>query len=492
MQLDCKHVARTDSPRKKRKCRTGWQPVLLLLLALALLIACTGPAADAGPLTAVGFLEAEELALAPAVGGRVIALPLEVGDEVEAGDLIAQLDDRIAQAQVALAAARVAEAEAQLDWARNGATAAEIAVAEAQLAQAEAGRAGACGAWSDLQTIVENPQELDRQIAQARALVRAAEAGVRAAEAGKDAAALALSLYEDAQVALADAPERITLYDGDIGGLPIDLPPALLDFLEGNPADGVYRFGDTEIIIAGRHITLYRYLNLGLQADTHFIPNQYWQAWITLNSVSAERAGAQEALNLLYALRENPQALLAQVAAAEAQCRQTEALTAMAEAGLDALQQGATAEELAALEALLAREQAELQQAEVTLARQTLHAPVGGVVLERVLEVGELAAPSIPLVRIADLDTVYLTLYLPTRQLGRIRLGQAVEVRVPGFADHVFEGEVIYISPEAEFPPRAVPQDEERGGLVFAVHVRIANTARLLKPGMPADAAFIP
>lgn len=465
--------------------------VLGLLAASVLLGGCTTATADAGALTASGFIEAEEVAIAPQLGGRIREITVEVGDDVAAGMPLVRLDDRIAQAQVALAEAKVREAEAQLALARNGASDTDLQVMEAQWRQAQAGRSGACQAWESARAILADPQELNRQIAVARAQTQAAAAGVQAAEAGKDAAEIGVQLFDDARDQLANAPDKVAIFDGGLSDLPFNLPQEILDFLEQNPANGTYRFGDTEVVIDGAHIVIYQYIHISL-GSAHFAPNEYWKAWIALNTAQATYDGARAALNLLYAIRDDPQQIEAQVDVAETQCHQAEALEAAAAAGLDALRAGATPDELAALEALLLQAQAELEQAQVVLERQTLTAPSSGVVLERLDEVGELAIPGGAVLTLADLDTVRLTLYVPNARLGQVRLGQTVDVHVDSFPDQTFPGEVIYISSEAEFPPQNVPQEEDRAALVFAVRVRIDNPGHLLKPGMPADATFSP
>jgi HlyD family secretion protein len=91
---------------------------------------------------------------------------------------------------------------------------------------------------------------------------------------------------------------------------------------------------------------------------------------------------------------------------------------------------------------------------------------------------------------VANLDEVKLTVYIPENRYGRIRLGQRVTAEVDSFPGKTYEGEVIYISSEAEFTPRNVQTKEERVNTVFAVKILIPNPEHELKPGMPADATI--
>ncbi len=470
------------------------------------------PLSDEAALSAAGFIEAEEIALAPEVGGRITAICVEAGQRVAAGQWLVQLDDRVAQARVVRAQAKLAEARAQLEMAMEGVMPDELRVAEARLTQAEAARWGACRAWQDAQLILENPQELDRQIAVARAQVNVTQATVNMANAYKDVAAIGQNLFETGRETLNELPDKVTLFDGGVDDLPIEIPPEIGDVIE-NPIDGTYTYGDYEVIIQDGHITANRYLDYSLPTQAHLAPNNYWQAWVGVNSAQAGHDGARQALGLLYAIRDNPYQIQAEVDKAQAQCREAEAQRAMALAQLDALRQGASEEEIAALRALVQQAEAELQQAQVALAQLTLYAPLNGLVLERVLEVGELAAPSVPVLTLVNLDKVQLQVYIPNEDLGSVSLGQPVKICVDaalgeGESTHIassrrdkrdpcaFTGVVTYIGQEAEFPPQNVPKEDERAALSFAVRLQIDNpqsgseSAYLLKPGMSAEAHF--
>ncbi|HAB53612.1 MAG TPA: hypothetical protein DCE80_15800, partial [Ignavibacteriales bacterium] len=75
--------------------------------------------------------------------------------------------------------------------------------------------------------------------------------------------------------------------------------------------------------------------------------------------------------------------------------------------------------------------------------------------------------------------------------LGKVKLGQKTELKVDSFPERVFEGKVVYISPEAEFTPKNIQTKDERTKLVFAVKIAIPNKEYDLKTGMPADASII-
>lgn len=115
-------------------------------------------------------------------------------------------------------------------------------------------------------------------------------------------------------------------------------------------------------------------------------------------------------------------------------------------------------------------------------------APMGGFIVKKFVEIGEMVNPLSSLFKISDLSTVDLVIYVSEEELGLVKLGQNADVSVDAFKDKIFEGEVIFISPEAEFTPKNIQTKDERTKLVFAVKIKIKNPSFDLKPGMPADA----
>jgi HlyD family secretion protein len=121
----------------------------------------------------------------------------------------------------------------------------------------------------------------------------------------------------------------------------------------------------------------------------------------------------------------------------------------------------------------------------------TIRSPVDGIVSKKFTETGEYVTPGAAVLKISDLQTVDLYIYINETQLGMVKLGQKADVTMDTYRDRVYKGEVIFISPEAEFTPKSIQTQEERTKLVFAVKIRIPNNDFDLKSGMPADAKLI-
>lgn len=413
--------------------------VLLIGLLIVACLAAVGfalpvaPGADTGdasaaPLTASGTISAATVQVAHEFGGRVDAVYAGEGAAVRRGDVLVKLDGASVAAQLAEAEAEVAGAQAQLDILLAGPREEAIRAARARLAQAQAEADGAYQQWQNALAMVENPQELNAQLAQANAQARLAEQGV-----------------EKAQADLA----RLELESNTVSG---DVDP-------------------TRRTILDYQLTAAREAVAAAQGDLK---------------------AANTLVGQLRAIANNPLHLVAQAHQAEGLYRLAQQAVAVAQAELDDLLAGATEEEIGVARAQLAFAQAKADAYRAQLATYTLVSPLDGVVVEQLLHTGEVAAAGAPILTLADLSQLTLTVYVPAPDLSRIVAGQAVAVTVDSFPGQTFRGVVRRVATEAEYTPRNVSTRDERANLVFAVEVWLPNPDLTLKPGMPADAAFGP
>ncbi|MDF2634104.1 MAG: hypothetical protein K0R78_978 [Pelosinus sp.] len=112
---------------------------------------------------------------------------------------------------------------------------------------------------------------------------------------------------------------------------------------------------------------------------------------------------------------------------------------------------------------------------------------LNGVVLNKNYQNGEFVNPGSAIATIGDLNDCWVKVYISSEQLGLIKLGQSVDVKIDAYPDKVFAGNIKEISQNAEFTPRQSITQKERANLVFYVKVKIDNSEGILKPGMPAD-----
>ncbi len=416
--------------------------IILVIVAIAIGAAIVAIRSSGGnstdqAWTESGFIEADTIAISPEIAGRVVAVRVNEGDEVRAGDVLIRLADDVLSAQVELAQGKLEEAQAVLAKAQAGSRRESIGVAEAQLSLAEAARDAAKQAWLDAQTMRDHPQTLDVQIAAARAQFNVAQKELEAAVLQRDIAENAWKDYGETSDKLAN------------------VPPA-------------YR----------PH----------LPAEYYGIPYQWEQAVAAVNAAQTHRDAAQTALNDLLKQRSNPQTQQVQVDAAHSKYQAADAQVAVAQAALNGLQAGATAEQIAAAQAQVEVAQAALEAMQLQLNKATVNAPANGLVIASSLHVGEMAAPNIAALTLANLDEVTLRIYVPGSDLGRVSIGQTIEVRVDAFAERTFSGSIVWISDQAEYTPRNVRTSDERTKLVYAVKIKLANPDHALKPGLQAEA----
>ena len=107
--------------------------------------------------------------------------------------------------------------------------------------------------------------------------------------------------------------------------------------------------------------------------------------------------------------------------------------------------------------------------------------PVGGTVLVKYAEAGELASAGKPLMKIADLKNIYLRAYFTSDQLANVKLGDEVKVVADfgGEERYDYTGRVAWISSESEFTPKTIQTKDSRANLVYAVKIAVENDGRL-------------
>ncbi|MDH3523729.1 MAG: HlyD family efflux transporter periplasmic adaptor subunit [Acidobacteriota bacterium] len=314
--------------------------ILLAVLVVAGLGAGCRRAADGGAIHASGHIEATEVRLAARIGGRLLEAPLQEGDPVRAGALVARFDAVDAELELAQARAQVDGADAQLRLLLAGSRREDVQTAEDQLAKTQA--------------------ELDAAV--------------------RD-----------------------------------------LDRLEG----------------------------------------------LATRGTATEKARDDARTRREVAQRS--------VAAARAQ--------------LDKLIAGPRRQEIEAARAQHAGAVARVAAIQQRITDATVLAPTDGVLTERMAEPGEVLPPGATLAVLTEIARPWLNVWIDEPSLSRVRLGDAVEVRVDGH-DQPFAGKVSFVADVAEFTPKNVQTPEERAKLVFRVKIALANPDGVFKPGMPADAYF--
>ena len=120
---------------------------------------------------------------------------------------------------------------------------------------------------------------------------------------------------------------------------------------------------------------------------------------------------------------------------------------------------------------------ASAQRLEAVLAKMRVVSPIDGVVITRSVEPGQPLAAGDPLVTVADLDRMRIEAEVDEYDVGRIRLGDGVQVTAEGFAGQSWQGRVEEI-PDAVVPRRLKPEDPGRPSDTRVLLVKIALQER--------------
>ncbi len=170
---------------------------------------------------------------------------------------------------------------------------------------------------------------------------------------------------------------------------------------------------------------------------------------------------------------------------AQAASRTTEARWASARDRLELSIAGSRREDVAAGRAALAAAQARLAVAQTALADTRLLAPSDGVVISRVREPGAIVSPLDTVYVLSLVRPVAVRAYVAETQLGKIHPGMEVTVTSDSAPRQPVRGRIGFISPAAEFTPKAVETAELRTELVYRLRIVVDDPGPELRQGMP-------
>ena len=436
--------------------------ILLVIIATAAIWYLRNASAqeENGPVSASGTVEATKVELASETGGKVDEVLAGEGDSVNAGAVLVQFNDQLVQAQRTQAEAALSQAEANYALVAAGLTheqrqaaitAAETEFLAAQQAMQDLNDAAEIVAARTLQEIARAKDTVDKATQRRDNLIYGAD------QADIDAARAAVVLARDR---LDKAQEDYAPYENK----PEDnlARAALLSKMAA--AQNYY---DRAATLLNNLVAEANELDLGqAEADLAVAKSQL---------ADAERRYA--------AVKDGPDPDAVALAGAR---------LASTKARLDQARADPSQEQLELAQSQIDTAGAALQVLETQLQKMVIIAPIDGIVLERLVEPGEVALPSAPLLTLARLDDLTITVYVPEDRYGEIKLGQPALVVVDSFPGETFSAMVTHIADQAEFTPRNVQTVEGRSSTVFAIKLAIENPNGLLKPGMPADVTFEP
>jgi len=454
--------------------------ILIILLLSAIVVAAywyvttqnTSPVTAA--LTGSGTVETTQVDISPEVTGRIVDVLVSESDSVKAGDTLFKLDDTLITAQLNQAQTNLAVAQAGLDAANTA------------LAAAQAG-------------VTTTQGQYDLALATARLQAQPARNAAWSQTEPSDF---------NQPVWYFSHTEEISATQKEVSAASDTLATAKLN-LNSMISSGSYtNLAATETRLAqaqAAYLDATDVLNRAQGQDNRSLRDVAQQ---TFDASKAELDAAQQAYDELLTTQEATDILEVRAHLAAAQERYDTALdrynalligedSLSVKLAADTVLQAqanvtATESKVTQAQKTIDQAQAALYLIDVQLGKLVVTAPVDGVVLARNIEPGEVVLSGATALTLGQLDRLTITVYIPEKHYGEVKLGDTATVGVDSFPSQVFFATVTRIADQAEFTPRNVQTAEGRQTTVFAVELSVQNATGLLKPGMPADVTFVP
>lgn len=151
------------------------------------------------------------------------------------------------------------------------------------------------------------------------------------------------------------------------------------------------------------------------------------------------------------------------------------------------LELGTRSEDLALAAARVDEAKSRLAELEVNLHEAVVRAPEAAVVEIVGVRPGDLVQASQPVLRVLRTGDLWVKTYIPETEMGKIHLGQRVQVTMDTNPNEQFAGKIIHIGAESEFTPRNVQTIDERKHQMFGVRVKLDDNRGVFKSGMAAE-----
>jgi HlyD family secretion protein len=195
---------------------------------------------------------------------------------------------------------------------------------------------------------------------------------------------------------------------------------------------------------------------------------------------------AQEQLDVARKILESRQKLFQEGALARKMVEDQQVLYAQAKAQLESaqehlrgLQSVGKEEQLKTAAAQVESAKAQWQGAEAQLAYAEIHSPIGGVISDRPLYEGEMAAAGTPLLTVMDIARVVARVNVPQAQAAAVRVGDSATI-VHAESGLEVPGKVIVVSPATDAASTTVQ-----------VWIQAGNPGEKLKPGTSVHAEIV-
>ncbi len=169
----------------------------------------------------------------------------------------------------------------------------------------------------------------------------------------------------------------------------------------------------------------------------------------------------------------------------ESKMKMAKKLEAAARAQYDMAQTGARVEDKDAASALVAQASGAVSEVDSLIEESKVCAPIGGEVLEHVVNLGELASAGMPIVTMIDMNDIWVTFNVREDNLPGMKIGGTLKASIPALALNDVELEITYIAALGDFAMwRATSASGGFDLRTFEVRARLKQPIEDLRPGM--------
>jgi len=378
-------------------------------------------------------------------GGTVAGVYKNAGDAVSAGDALVSLDTSGLQAQLAQAQAGVDAAQATLENLQAGATPQSIQVSQAAVVTAN-------------QTLTNTYTSIGNAVTDAYAKANDAvrnQIGSFYSNPDSNNPQLSFSVNDSGVLNTANAErvqvgQELTIWQSEINALSSTASTSTLN--------------QTLIRAQGHLSVIATMLNTDATAvvdENGLSPSQETTDKTAITSAITEVNGATSAISGIQQSIASEQAAVAQ-----AQAQLAETLS------------GSTPQAIAAQQAAVAQAQANVQSIKVNIANASLESPISGVVTVQNAKVGQLASPGQVMTSIISGNNFEVDAYVPETDIGKVAIGDTVNMTFDAFHGETFPGKVFYIDPA---------QTIESGVVDYLVKTSFTKPDSRIKSGLTAN-----
>ncbi|QGG49044.1 HlyD family efflux transporter periplasmic adaptor subunit [Heliorestis convoluta] len=414
---------------------------------------------------------------------QITSVQVQVGQMVQAGQVLATLDNSVAQTQVAHARGNLLAAEARLAQAREGASVQAIAVQKANVEKARVAVAGAQKDYDNQQILFQDRSQAYQQVMNAENQIEQAKIQLRSAQAGLNSAKAKLA-------AMQQGPSSSAIYAQEVT---VQAAQSQYQHAQEQLNQAIAAEASEEIIAEAQRTRYQAQVTLANAEkqldDLRRGPDRNQlaqgqaavdQAKAVVDQVEATLRSAEKNKEIALKNYEDRGQAKAQLDQAENRLQQAQASYEATMAQLEQLKAPPDGAVVQAAEGAVAQARAHYEQQRIHLDKLTLRAPIDGMIVQVNGKVGEFPVGGRPFIVLNDAnsETLQVLAHVSQGDIGRIQGAMDVLYTSTAYPDAEFYGKVLSISPEPTL----------RNGVTMYEVILSVDGEALLKPGMTVNA----